>query len=211
MDERAVITKSYRRQLLLWSLMFLGGAGWFLYDGYVTYPYKRMVAQEYARFKEESRVEQWGEYARAKGWPDGTHGDPGYNHSDSDIFTQKLIGYGLLPLGVLFCYSLASSFRKWIKLENDGIATSWGQRMPFDSVKQLNKSRWKTKGIAVAHYDDGSKTKKLVLDDFKYTRNLIGDMLFAVESHLAPEQIVGGPPEPTESATQESQPPSTDS
>jgi len=195
MADKATITSSYRKQLCLMGAMFLFGASWFLYDGYVGYPYQQGIAREFARFKEEGRLSEWREHAQAKGWPDGTHGDPGKDHSEMDVFTQKIIGFGILPIALLYCFSFVRSFGKWIALEDSHIVTSWGQRMPLDAVTKLNKNRWKSKGIAVAYYQDGSKTKKLVLDDYKYTRDKISEMLIATEPHLEPGQIVGGEPE----------------
>ena len=73
--------------------------------------------------------------------------------------------------------------------------------MPFSAVTKLNKNRWKTKGIAVVSYDDQGKSRKLVLDNFKYSRDEISAMVHAVSSRLSPDQIVGdsSPPNPSES------------
>ena len=199
----ATITRSYKIQLVVMGLFILFWSLYFLYDGHWGYPHKRMIAQEFAAFKEEGRADEWPAYANERGWPDGggTHGEPGHDYSDWDIRTQKIIGYGLLPIGLMYLFSYLRSFSKLITLEEDGLTTSWGGRVPFSAVTDLNKSRWKTKGIAVAHYTDGGKTKKLVLDNFKYDRDVIGEMIKRVEDHLNPDQISGGEPETVNSSS----------
>jgi len=129
---------------------------------------------------------------KERGWPDGTHGQPGHDYSDSDIRIQKIIGFGLLPVALLYCGSFLRSFSRRIDLDDSGVSTSWGQRMDFTAVTNLNKSRWKTKGIAVAHYDKPGKPGKLVLDNFKYDRGAINEMVKSLEAHLKPDQISGG-------------------
>ena len=196
MSTSASVSKSYKIQLAVMGLFILFWALYFLYDGYKGYPYKRMIAQEFATFKEQGRTDEWRAYANEKGWPDGTHGEPGHNYSDWDIRTQKIIGFGLLPISLMYCWAFLRSFGKRINLEDSAITTSWGSRVPFSDIVRLNKSRWRTKGIAVASYSDGGKTKNLVLDNFKYDKAAIGQMVRTVESHISADQITGGEPEP---------------
>ncbi len=198
MVEKAVISPAYRRQLGLMGLMLLGGSLWFMYDGFVTYPHKRHIAQEFARFKDEGKEDQWAQHAQQRGWPDGRDGEPGHDYSDWDIRTQKIIAFSLLPIALVYCFSFIRSFGKSIQLQPDAIVASWGQRMAFDSVTALHKGRWKTKGIAVAHYQADGKKRKFVLDNWKYSRQPINEMLKAVEQHLTPDQIIDGVPEPVE-------------
>lgn len=195
MPQRATISSSYRLQLAAMGLFILGWCLWFLYDGHVGYPHKRAIAREFAKFKEEGRRDEWAQYARQRDWPDGTSGDPGHDYSDWDIRTQKIIGYGLLPFALLYCVSFLRCINKWIDLDGDAFVTSWGTRVSFDDVVTLNKTRWKSKGIAVALYRDGDRQRKLVLDNFKYARHEMSDMVRQLESHLTDDQIVGGVPE----------------
>ena len=211
MNEKATVSSSYRTQLGLMAAMSLAFSLWFLYDGYVKYPLQRQIAQEFAEFKEQGRAHEWPSYAMSKGWPDGTDGDPGYNHTDSNLFTQKLIGYGLVPVWLIFGIAFLRSYSKWIVAQDDALVTSGGKRMPYDAVTSFNKSRWRSKGIAVVYYQDAGRSRRFVLDNYKYTRTVIAVMVRQVELHLAPDQIVGGPPEPlpeSEEDLNSEQPPS---
>ncbi len=196
MNEKATVSSAYRMQLGMMAVFILFWSLWFLYDGHWGYPAKRQIAREFAEFKQKGREREWKEHADKKGWPDGTDGDIGYDYSDSDIFTQKLIGFGLLPIGLMYGFSFARSYGRWIAVEDGALVTSHGQRMPFDAVTTLNKSRWRSKGIVVAHYQDTGRSRRLVLDSYKYTKSVIADMVKQVESHIGPDQIVGGTPEP---------------
>ena len=200
MSQKAVIGSSYRRQLGLMAGMLTFWFFYCMYDGYVAYPRQREIAREYAEFKQDDRLAQWADYARSRGWPDGSDGAPGHDRSDWDIYTQYIMGYGVLPFALIYAVSFVKTFGRWIALEDDSLVTSWGQRMPFAAVTKLNKNRWKTKGIAVVSYDDQGKSRKLVLDNFKYSRDEISAMVHAVLSRLSPDQITGdsSPPNPSE-------------
>lgn len=191
MNQKATIHSTYRLQLGGMAVFIMFWSVWFLYDGFWGYPLQRQIAREFAVYKEQGRSDAWKAYADSQGWPDGTEGNPGHDYSDWDIRTQKMLGFGLLPLSLLYGLAFARSFSKWIALDNDGLATSWGQRVPYAAVTSLNKTRWRKKGIAVVQYQDGAATKRLVLDNFKYARDPIDAMVAAIEERVGPEQIVG--------------------
>ena len=172
-------------------------ASYFLYDGYVGYPYKREIARQFAQFEEEKKTDQWKAYALEKGWPDGSNGPPGHAFSDWDIRTQKIIGYLLLPWSVLMWVSLLRLTGRRIESDQGVLTASWGPRVPYDAITSLNLNRWKTKGIAVAHYNDESgKTQRFVLDNFKYTRGEITAMVEEIESGLDPDKIISNESKP---------------
>ncbi|MEX0776741.1 MAG: hypothetical protein WD042_13645 [Phycisphaeraceae bacterium] len=209
MSDKAYIDKAYLGRVALLALMFLGFSGWFLYDGFVKYPRQDLIYREFQDFKQkhagsgdssDKLSDLWNAYALEKGYPqvnpqaDMTTGqaEPGKAHSDSDILTQKGLGFALLPLGLFFLFAVVRLKGRWISSDGSALITSWGQRVPFDAVTLLNKARWKSKGIAVVLYtDESSQVGRLVLDDWKYNRQPITDLVKETESYLKPEQITG--------------------
>lgn len=193
---RAVISSSYLIRLALLGGMFTFWFSWCMYDGYVNYPRQREISRAYASFKDEGRIDQWADYAQERGWPDGTTGDPGKDHSDMDIYTQYIMGYGVLPFALLFGVSFFRSIGRWMTSSENGLEASWGQKVAFDQVTGLDKTRWRSKGIAVVQYMDQSKKRRLILDNFKFSPDEIGEMVSDVESRLSPEQITPLTPPP---------------
>ena len=67
-----------------------------------------------------------------------------------------------------------------------------------DSLTSLDKQQWNKKGIAKVVYREGSRTRRLVLDDWKFESVATKAILREVESRIDAEQVVGGAPEPAE-------------
>lgn len=195
MTPRATIEKSYMIRVALLTAMLTGFSGWFLYDGYVAYPRDRRIAQEFAQYKDQGKQKDWPAYALSQGWPDGSKGEPGRLHSDTDILVQQILGYALLPFGLLFLSNLIRLNGRWIEADDQGLVTSWGQRVSFAQVTEFDKSRWKSKGIAVVKYAEPSgKARRLVLDDWKYHRQATTQLVELVQSKINPELVTGEPP-----------------
>jgi hypothetical protein len=43
-----------------------------------------------------------------------------------------------------------------------------GERVPLDSIVEMDRRKWQSKGIAYAIYEEGGKRKRLTLDDHKF-------------------------------------------
>ena len=169
--------------------------GWFLFDGLWTYPRQRERALEYQRLKTENRLGEWASLAQERGWPAE---DPGKPKTQGDIVGQVAFVMLLAPPGLicLFCFLRARS--RWIESTETGLRASWGQQLQFDQITSLNKQQWNKKGIAKVVYREGPRTRRLVLDDWKFESGATKAILREVESHIDAEQIVGGAPEPAE-------------
>lgn len=193
---RAAISPGYRWRLGVIALACLLFGAWFLYDGAIRYPHQRIVANKYIELKQkhgEGSVafnEQWRAYAAAQGVSDGYPGPP---KSTTDIVGQFAIAGATMPIGLLFALAYLRSFGRWIACDGAGLTTSWGQRVKFEHIQQLNKERWRNKGIAVVLYREhvGGQERRLVLDDWKYDAPATLTMLKAVEARLKPKQIIG--------------------
>jgi len=206
MSHRAEISSSYQVRLAIMAGMFIFWFLYCMYDGYSVYPRQRIIAQEYAEFKAQDKTGQWNAYARSRGWPSDTEGDPGKAHSDMNIYTQYIMGYGVLPFAAIFSVSLFRSFGRWIAMDDNALTTSWGKRIDLDAITSLNEKRWRSKGIAVVQYEDQGKQRKLVLDNFHYNDIGICAMVKDLHARLSPDQILGFDP-PVEPESLEEQTP----
>jgi hypothetical protein len=198
MPPRANVSPVYLRRLALIAGICLFMAGWFLFDGLWTYPRQRERAREYQRLKAEDRLGQWKSLAQERGWPTE---DPGKPKTQGDIIGQVAFVVLLAPPGLicLFCFLRART--RWIELTETGLCTSWGQQLQFDQIATLNKQQWDRKGIAKVVYREGHRTRRLVLDDWKFESVSTKTILREVEAHIDVEHIVGGAPEPAEDDT----------
>ncbi len=189
---RATISSEYRWRVGLFAGFMLFWTGWCFLDGFVKYPAQRRHAEAFLEAKDKGILDtdEWRQQAADNGWnPDK---DPGRPKSDFDIYTQFFMAAITTPLALIWGVGFIRAGGRWIALENDSLVTSWGQRVPLDAVTAINKQRWKSKGIAVVRYEENAGEKTLMLDDWKYTRAPIIEMVRAVEAGLSDEQILNG-------------------
>lgn len=169
MTARASISPGYRWRLGIIALACLGFAAWFFYDGYVAYPEIQEIHREYERIQAEHPTDfnqRWAEYAESRGWET----DLPERKEDWDIVTQFIFCGITLPIGLAFLWAFIRTGGRWIASDEAGLHTSWGQHAPWSALRSIDKARWKTKGIAVVHYDDQGTPRKITLDDWKYER-----------------------------------------
>jgi hypothetical protein len=190
----------YRWRLGVIALMCFLFTGWFGYDGWVKYPQANLLNHELEQLKQrnpDGYAKDWKDWENQHGLKADDYKDHGY--SPTDLGIQKAIAIGALIPGLLFAFAFARSFSRWIASNEMGLTTSWGLTVPFSTLVSLNKDRWKSKGIAVVTYRDGSqRERRLVLDDWKFDAPATRALLIDVETHLTDEQIVGGAREGTE-------------
>jgi hypothetical protein len=183
MSVRASISKGYIWRPGLIGLVALAASGWFLYDGTVKYPrqqrmwkaYNEIIRQYVDDPNEGARL--WEEMAAAEGWSSKKP----VEKTDTDIMTQKIIAGITAPAGLFFCFVFVTSRGRWIEADEQGLTTSTGQRSSYGSITSVDKSRWQSKGIAVVHFDGDGQAGRIVLDDWKYDREPIKQILSAVQ------------------------------
>ena len=193
MPLRANISPSYVWRVALVGVVCLGIAGWFLFDGVVTYPRQRTRALEYQQLEEEDRLDEWEDLARQHGW---STADPGKPKSEAEILTQLILGGLVMPPALLFLIRFLMIRKRWVEADETGLRSSSGRQLQFDQIVSLNKKQWSKKGIAVVVYQQGKRKRRFVLDDWKYEPDPTVAILREVEARIDREQIVGGAPEP---------------
>ena len=196
MPQRTNIRGSFVARMALVGLACFGFMLWCLFDGLVTYPNQKKRAEKYIDFKQNAGAEwkqEWKDFAQEKGWSDL---DPGEPKKEADFTVQFIMATGAGTGALIFLLLALRNRGRWIEGDETGLSTSWGQRCPWDSMFELNKKKWRNKGIAVVRYEQDGRKRRIVLDDCKYDVEGTEALLREVESRLRDEQIVGGPPEP---------------
>jgi hypothetical protein len=187
----------YIRYLIL-GLAGLGFGVWAVYDGFIGFPNQIIRANKYREIAEQTKdtdnfAQEWMKYAQDQGWP---LEDPGEPKSTLDIWFNYVLAVVCIPVGAYLLFCVIRARNRWIEADDRAIRASWGPEVPLDSITGLNKRAWQKKGIAKVLYEQNGRTKRFVLDDFKFKREPTGQILRKVEARLRDDQITGGPPEP---------------
>lgn len=201
MAERASIRRHYHIRIGVIALACLLMGAYFLYDGFVAYPANQQLYQRYDKLMKEHPTDyqqRWYTITKEEGLSDKA---PEVT-TDTDIFTQKLIGFILVPFGLYILLRFLLNLRRWIEMDEEGLRDQSGRHIKWDDIKELDKTRWETKGIAVVNYEAGGRAGRLVLDDWKFDRDPIVHMVSRVDEAL------GNTPEPASdpAAEDDSQP-----
>jgi len=128
------------------------------------------------------RQENWKVMALANGWPEDPADIP-HHKTPLDIMTQFIMLAITAPIGLVFAFAFLRSFGRWIQCTDSQIITSKGQRVPFQAIKRLNQHR-AHKGIVIVHFDHGGGERRLVLDDWKFQREAIGQIVAYLKEKL---------------------------
>lgn len=175
MSIKATTRPGYRWRLGLIGLAMLGFGLYCVYDWQIGYPHKKEMYEAYLDIKQQypqTAPTKWIEYARERGWSIDTP----VRKTDTDILTQLIMAVITLPIGLFFTYRFIVSMTRWIAMDEQGLSASGGRQVPFETIRGVDWSRWKTKGIAVVKYGAAGSESRLVLDDWKYESQPIKDM-----------------------------------
>jgi len=207
MQIRAENEPRYSRKFLIMGICALGAALWFLKDGLFTYPAERQQAfaefktYDKTYFKDEHHktmtLEQFEVVAEPEKWQEWEvyiH-DRGF-HSGADVVMQFIMTAVMTVAGlVLISFPLRARGR-WIEASDAGITSSWGESFQFDEVEEVNKRKWRNKGIAKVTYVSDGRRRTFVVDDYKFDRYPTDAILYELEQRIDPDRITNGPPDP---------------
>lgn len=186
---RATISTHYKLRLALMFFMLAGFGGWFIYDGFVTYPREAEVYKVWSELDPAERAIEWPKIAEKMGVSDSTK-DPKRRTSEgmfSDAGVQKLLGFAVLPIGLMFGWLLLRTLSQWVELREDGVHASTGANVPWEELIEIDNTRWPSKGISIVKGQQGT----LVLDDWKYDTDVTRVILETVEENLGDDKIRG--------------------
>jgi hypothetical protein len=119
---------------------------------------------------------------------------------------------GIVPFGLLFLFQWIRKRGRWVEGDDEGLRNSSGTLFSYGQIAEIDKKRWDKKGIAKVRYEQDGAQKTFVLDDCNYDYQPVRELVRLVESKIDREKIVGGDPEPEETAGEQqagNEPPAT--
>lgn len=207
MKIRAESNNGFLQRFLLIAIVCMGFGLYCLYDGFIAYPKElaRSIGYYvYHDFDDQEEPElladdmdmdfeaKWELLAAENNWSiDKPKKRPAV--IQSDIIWQYGMAIVAFLVGMPVLYNYLNSRNSWIESDGEQVATSWGQTMNFDQVQQIDKRKWEKKGIAKIAYTNDGQNRTLLIDDFKFNRTAIGEILDQIESSVDRGIIVGAP------------------
>ena len=202
MAVRADYDPSYFKRFLWMAIGCAAAGAWFFFDGSVTYPRELDRCKAYWQPTDNPTEpwqpiedDEWREVAKKNGW---SKEKPTVKPDEQQekIGTQFFYGIAstLIALPCLLKWYLARG--TWVEGDENGLTSSWGQGFQFDQVESINKRKWEDKGIAKVRYSEGGHSRTFVLDDFKYQRKPMDNIVRWLEAKLTDDQITGGTRQP---------------
>jgi hypothetical protein len=182
----------------------IGFALWCLYDGIVAWPREQERALAWEKDFADKPTEEWVTFAEEQGWstslPEESKSEENYKIAIAGQYAMAL-GSGLVGLWLLSIPLRARG--RWIEAGDTSLTSSWGQNLNYDDIQEVNKRQWRSKGIAKITYSDNGRSRRFVIDDYKFERYPTDAILYEIEQRIDPDKITNGPPEPPPEEPQE--------
>ena len=178
MQVHARISKEWRRRMIFLFLMIFGSGLWFLSDGYIMWPkeakrfeeiYKpmaeRLISEGKAKDPKDPILKrEWERYAEQHDLPAKVPKE----RTPGDLAGQRVTGWVMFVGAGIFAAWVAWNHKRSVRAEGDLITGASGEQVHLDSIVDMDRRKWASKGIAYAIYEEGGKRKRLTLDDHKF-------------------------------------------
>lgn len=181
------------------------------YDAFVNYPSQRPASVAYDKLLEdiedqkeaagedainwaEIRESRWQKISEAEGWankPPHYTADDLKNNINFSIFLGAICGLIAAPCFFWFIKNRGT----WVEIDGSRLTSSNGQSVNFSDIQTFDKKRWVKKGLATIHYSDDGADKTFVVDDLKYERTIVDQMVAEIEAAIPADKIINGPTE----------------
>lgn len=200
MATTAQCSTGWRVRLGIIAVMSVFMTAFFLYDGFIGYPDSQKLYEKFKAFQESHEdlgeaelLKQWNAHAAQNQLPVENKVKKllDLEKTDSDIRTQRILGFILVPLSFMVCLSFMRWLKQTVTCDDSGVSNSKGQTASWESMVKLDKTRWPKKGIAYLHFKEGDVEQRMLIDDFKYERDPTEQIVRAIEAKLEDAQIVG--------------------
>lgn len=192
---RADADSFFKYKYLVIGVLATGYGLYCLYDAVIKYPAMWPRSDAYSQMREMvpddgAFQRQWVAMASEKGWPEKAP------YTTEQLTTNTIYSYfmgGLFTLvGIPALLTGLKCLGQWIEADEKSLVNAKGQRVEFDQIKSIDKSRWEKKGIAKLIYEEGGTEKSFVVDDLKFDREVADQIMNRVESAVGADKIVGG-------------------
>ena len=163
---------------------------------------------QYQKLNETDELNKWPDIAEKNGWektpPEISLGEDEIHHRyEYLIVSNYLMASVTTPLGLWALIIFFRSRGRWMEADQTGIRSSWGKHLTFGQILNLDKKKWREKGIAKIKYQDAKRPRRFILDDCKFNREATEEILRLVETNIQEDQIINGSPEPPLKTEQE--------
>ena len=194
---RAEVNPKFKYKFLLIGVIALCVGLYHFIDPIFVYPEMRPASEAYSKLQSQLQGDdgalqrQWATMAQSNGWPEGI---PKY--SPDELTTNTIYSYFI---GVLFTFiaglpclwTFMRCLGQWIETDESGIANAKGQKVSFDQISKIDKTKWEKKGIAKLLYSDGGKEKTFLVDDLKFDRQTTDQIMEFIEEKVGVDKIDG--------------------
>ena len=176
----------YRNTRYIMALMLFGFAAYFAYDGWIGWPkHNREIAEVKRQIDAAERAgdNEAAAAARVK------LGGMSKERSDNDILLQKVLAFGLPPLGLALLAWMLYKSRGEYRLSGNTLHVPGHPPVAFEHIQRIDKRLWDRKGIAYFDYDvPGRGSGRIKLDDFVYDRPPTDAIYERIEKAVGVEQ-----------------------
>ena len=202
MNIKANAHRGYLIKFLLIGVAALAFALWHGKDAVFVGPSLRPLADAYETLRgpldedgqsaipDGELQEQWQAIAAEKGWSEEfpkTH-DEINNFLLYNYFI--LIVFGGIGLG---CLAIAlTTVGKWVELKDGVLSDKKGNAININDIVEIDKKRWEKKGLVTLTANTDGTTKRMVLDDLKFERQPVDQILMHIEKTIGEDKIING-------------------
>ena len=202
MNIKANAHRGYLIKFLLIGVAALAFALWHAKDAVFVYPTLRPLADAYETLQGpldedgQSAVpdgelqEKWQALAAENEWPEEfpkTHDEINnlllYNYFIAIVFGA--IGLGCLLIAL-------TTIGKWVELKDGVLSDKKGNSIEIDTISVIDKKRWEKKGLVTLTGRSNGTLKKMVLDDLKFERKPVDQILMHIEETVGVNKIING-------------------
>jgi len=181
------------------------------YDAFINYPSQRPAAAAYDALSEdiearkaaagedagnwaEIRESEWAKASEAGGWPNKP---PHYTEEElgHNINFSVALGAVCALIGIPLLFWFLKTRGTWLEIDGTRLTSSNGQSVDFSDIKTFDKKKWVKKGLATIHYSDNGAEKTFVVDDLKFERKVVDQMVAEIEAAIPADKIINGPTE----------------
>lgn len=202
MNIKANAHRGYFLKYILIGIAALAFGAWHLKDGLVTYPALRERADAYELLQgpldENGKSEiadgelqsNWQALAEENDWPEEV---PKLNDEiDNLLLYNYFIGAIFSTIGLASLFLGLTTIGKWIELKDGVLSDKKGHSIHIKDIVEIDKQRWEKKGLATLTAKSGGESKRMILDDLKFDRPSVDQILLHIEQTVGEDKIING-------------------
>ncbi len=181
MPAEARVSEIWKKQKLFLSIFCIAVAGWFFFDGAVTWPRENVRWTAHDTLVKEGKSNEWPALARSHAW---NVRPPEKFHATEDLAMQYIFGGLFACIGVLLLIYWFTQRTRTLRTDEEAVYTAAGTRVPFHAITAINKAKWDSKGIAKVRYALEGRHGEFLVDDYKFDTMPTRQILEEIEERM---------------------------